>query len=378
MAAPLIAGYLGRVKLHYPEADVSELKNRLYGTSLPVTVAATGAIANPAQAGTGLIQPQAAIQSQVLVEPTLVTLRDTGFAMDPEPQCIELTYYIAKSAKAISNFEMTFILGHIPTSSINAINPAIPGSYTNSTPDQPEPSPPSTTFSTNVFTLSNKDPSATVTVCITAPSFKGNPWLYGGHILATPRVPHDAPTLKSTYMGLLGSMTIIPTLTINGTYPFIQSTSDNYTIRSGAQDQDMKTLSLPGPGVVGAFIVFHLSVPVESVVIELRDAKTRKQVGRTGQREFLGRNGGTYPFYRAPWDGTVERGPLVFPKSFSKFGGSDWKYRNGGLERAGNITRPPSLDTENRVRVQNGTYFIRIIASRQENVEVWNSPIFKY
>ncbi|KAJ3416920.1 hypothetical protein HDV05_007978 [Chytridiales sp. JEL 0842] len=383
MAAPLAAAHLGTIKKHIPSANVSELRLRILGTAIPVLAPFFNDLAHPSQSGAGLIQVQSAINTKALVNPPLISLNVSEGRN--RRRCADVTYSLISPETLPANFNITYKLSHLATLSLNAANPRLLGPARNESNGAPVTYVARVKTSLPFVELSLQKPSVPLTICVTPPAdVRNSSWFYGGHILATPYgASNEHPALKVTYSGLVGKLESVPALTKNGTYPYLRRVADNVTLSANQTQRVLKLNATANAGGAPlAALVFHLGVPVERVFVEIRTSVDSQLVGRVGQRGFLGRNGGTYPFYQILWDGTLETGPSSSELPSHLIGGGDWKYRVGTSGRRGSSLRRILYEGEGsgtRTMIAGGEYFARIMASRQNSAvtEVWDSPTFQ-
>lgn len=163
----------------------------------------------------------------------------------------------------------------------------------------------SPSFNTNFATVAFSAPSvtvpadtkATVNVTITAPAAPDR-GQYGGYIVFTPTTPGQV--YRVPYAGFIGDYQSIPAMTPTAFgFPWLAKLiGGSFFNQPGGA-----TFTLAGGDV--PYILVHLDHQVQTLYVEVSDARTGRVEGFAIYLDYVGRNSTATGFFALPWDGVT-------------------------------------------------------------------------
>lgn len=183
--------------------------------------------------------------------------------------------------------------------------------------------------------------SATVDVTITAPTTALPRVQYGGYLVAS---GSDGTTLRVPYAGFVGDYQSIVAMPIGATFPTLARLTacgrfvgrDCTMGGSYALDGPNETFTL-ADGFNRPYFLVHLDHQVRELRLEVFDAATGRNWGRTGTFDYFGRNSTSTGFFAFAFDGTTSAGragrPRVVPDG-------DYEVRVSVLKALGDPANP--------------------------------------
>jgi len=283
MSSPHVAGAVALLLEAHPRTPAKSVRGILQNTASPRNWwgnPGLGFLDNVNRQGAGMLQIDAAIRSQVRVEPSKLSLGESQGG--PATRSLKI--------ENRSSNPVTYTLSHVPALS-NGPNTFTPSFFTGFA---------TMTMSATEVTVPAGE-SSSVSVTVEANQFLSDNRQYGGYLVLTPTGGGDR--LVVPYAGFKGDYQSIQALAPASVgLPWLARIVGNSYFKEDAG----AVYSMQGDDI--PMVLLHLSHQVRRLRIEVRDANTGRNWHRAVDFEYMGRNSGPTAFFALPFDGTTVTG----------------------------------------------------------------------
>ena len=334
MSSPHVAGAAALIMHARPYDGQEVMKQVLQNTADPKLWNGNptlGFLDNVHRQGAGMINIPAAIAQKVVVEPSELSLGESGATPTSLVRTVKVvnhgltpvTYDITHVA-ALATGPFTFV--QAPGLSYFAASAGV-------------------TLSRTSVTVNGKDRrgrygTQSVSVTFTAPDAAAlaDRGLYGGYLVFTPR--GGGKTLRVPYAGFKGDYQAIRVLepTANG-FPWLAKLTGGsfFNQPTGA------SYTLAGDDI--PYFLIHLDHHSESVLLEALDATTDQVKGRVSLDEWVTRNSSPTGFFTFTWDGEVFQSDPTKPGNWSTLPNGQYKVRVTVRKALADARNPAHFET---------------------------------
>lgn len=325
MSSPHVAGAAALVLQARPSTSPQSMKMLLQNSADPKLwngSPSLGFLDNVHRQGAGMVDIPASIAASTVVEPSELSLGESGTGAP-----VEHKLRIFNSGGAGVTYDIT----HVPALATGPITFAPGLSYFDA--------PATVSFNRSAVTVGGGG-EVQIKVTFTAPAGAAlaDRGLYGGYIVLTPR--NGGAVLRVPYAGFKGDYQAIRVLepTANG-FPWLAKLSGSSLINQPAG----ASYSLVGGDL--PYFPIHFDHHSESVLLEALDATTGAVRGRVSLDEWFTRNSSSTGFFTFTWDGTVFKYDPSKPEQWSTLPNGAYKVRVTVKKALADAQNPAHFET---------------------------------